>query len=118
MNQENFVYWLNGMLEYMDIDAASEDELREKLEGIRDHLDLVFEKVTPVRREVPKENINPISVAPTDTSGIDWEAITKQIEKELNKKKIIFPPSNPYKPGPYYTLGDFGLLPEDLKAIC
>jgi hypothetical protein len=48
MNQENFIYWLQGMLEYTDVDSLSQAVATDKLQGIKDHLELVMTKVTPV----------------------------------------------------------------------
>ena len=43
MTQENFVYWLNGFLEISDAKKLNEKQVQ----IIKDHLALVFEKVTP-----------------------------------------------------------------------
>lgn len=45
MTPENFTYWLNGYLEIENPKYISE----ENLQIIRDHLSLVFNKVTPDR---------------------------------------------------------------------
>lgn len=45
MNSEQFTYWLKGFFEISDTNNLSEKQVQ----IIRDHLDLVFNKVTPDR---------------------------------------------------------------------
>jgi hypothetical protein len=45
MNSESFTYWLQGFVELSDTDTISENQWL----MIKDHLKLVFDKVTPVR---------------------------------------------------------------------
>lgn len=45
MNYENFAYWLNGYVEITNPKQPTEDEWL----IIKDHLKLVFNKVTPYR---------------------------------------------------------------------
>lgn len=47
MSPENFVYWLQGYLELSD----SKDLDSNQLDIVKDHLKLVFNKVTPAYRE-------------------------------------------------------------------
>lgn len=54
MNSEQFVYWLQGMLEYTDVSKLNTEDLKIKLQGIKDHLKLVFTKVTPTPVEDKK----------------------------------------------------------------
>lgn len=54
MTTENFTYWLQGALELGQVQSFNEDQVR----IIQDHLDLVFNKVTPLR--LPKEGIDNI----------------------------------------------------------
>lgn len=47
MNAEQFAYWLQGALELGQVTKFNETQVR----IIQDHLDLVFNKVTPTRKE-------------------------------------------------------------------
>lgn len=49
MDSVQFTYWLQGALELGQVQSFNEDQAR----IIQDHLDLVFDKVTPLR--LPKE---------------------------------------------------------------
>lgn len=60
MNTEQFVYWLQGMLEYTDVNSLTEEDLKTKLQGIKDHLKLVFNKVTP-EAPVKQKSLNDLS---------------------------------------------------------
>lgn len=48
MNEREFCYWLKGYFEIADPKGLTEDQER-ILKTIKDHLDLVFFKVTPDR---------------------------------------------------------------------
>lgn len=48
MSPEQFTYWLKGFFEISDTNNLSEKQVQ----IIRDHLDLVFNKVTPDRVEI------------------------------------------------------------------
>ncbi len=58
MDSEQFVYWLHGFFEISDAKTLTETQVQ----IIKDHLDLVFNKVTPDRKIfTPKEiNNNPL----------------------------------------------------------
>lgn len=48
MNAQEFCYWLKGFFELTETDKVQIDHLtKEKTQMIRDHLGLVFQKVTP-----------------------------------------------------------------------
>jgi hypothetical protein len=73
MTPENFTYWLQGFVELQDT-RPSEQQWK----AIKDHLSLVFTKVTPHR---------PPSV----------DDMTKELEKILEKRKMPSPiPFAPY----------------------
>jgi len=55
MNSESFTYWLQGFVELSDTDTISEKQWL----MIKDHLKLVFDKVTPVRTP-DRTEFNPI----------------------------------------------------------
>ncbi len=44
MNEREFCYWLQGLLELSDVKTLDENQVK----MIKDHLQLVFNKVTPV----------------------------------------------------------------------
>lgn len=47
MDATQLAYWIQGMLEYTNVSELSEADLKLKLQGIKDHTALVFNKVTP-----------------------------------------------------------------------
>jgi hypothetical protein len=52
MTPEQFVYWLQGFMEIADPEALS----TRQIDTIRDHLDLVLNKVTPNRSAWPPKS--------------------------------------------------------------
>ena len=52
MSPDNFTYWLKGFFEISDAKKLDEKQI----DIIKDHLDLVFNKVTPIRDNVKKDN--------------------------------------------------------------
>ena len=52
MSPENFTYWLKGFFEISDAKKIDEKQI----DIIKDHLNLVFNKVTPVRDNAKKDN--------------------------------------------------------------
>lgn len=68
MTSEQFTYWLNGFFEISDTDILNENQVR----IIRDHLDLVFNKVTPNRQiEKTSTKYKAVSVLLDDPSIFD-----------------------------------------------
>lgn len=57
MTPENFVYWLQGMLEIGNPKTLNE----EQVQTIKDHIALVLTKVTPDRSDNPTEAKIPLS---------------------------------------------------------
>lgn len=62
MNERDFTYWLKGFLELSDSKELNEKQVT----IIRNHLDLVFEKVTPdvdlnfeYTKEIPRKSVLP-----------------------------------------------------------
>jgi hypothetical protein len=49
MNSEQFAYWINGYFEISGATVLNETQVK----VIKDHLDLVFNKVTPTREPLP-----------------------------------------------------------------
>lgn len=56
MTPEQFCYWLQGFIELAGNDLEQINAAR--IQVIRDHLDLVFNKVTPDRRQTLNEEID------------------------------------------------------------
>lgn len=48
MTERDFIYWLKGFLEISDPKRITEEQLK----VIKDHLDLLFNKITPERRGI------------------------------------------------------------------
>ena len=82
MTPENFVYWLQGFFELTENDTQQLDE--RKVQIIRDHLQLVFDKKTPDRKVV--------TIIDTPTIDDDIDAIRKM----LNRQKEDFTSPKPY----------------------
>lgn len=66
MTPENFAYWLQGYFEISGVSVLDEA----KVQIIKDHLDLVFSKITPERTT----NSTPIE--------IDWDKFKKTFEED------------------------------------
>ena len=83
MTPENFCYWLQGWLELNTTVDHRDGATPETLKMIKDHLDLVFKKVTPDRKE---DNTNEL--------GINLKEIIDQLEKD----KLVPVPNGPLEP--------------------
>lgn len=59
MTPEQFAYWLKGFVEIQNPETLDKDQLQ----IIKDHLELVFDKVTPVR--LPPKATPPTYPSPT-----------------------------------------------------
>lgn len=99
MTPENFTFWLQGFMEIQNPTTLDKDQIQ----IIKDHLDLVFNKVTPVRVPIAAPTIPiPISPpAPTTYPGI--------FPKTQPYSPITNPtPSNPWEQSPtiYCSTGD------------
>jgi hypothetical protein len=68
MNEQQFAYWLQGFAELNGDAPPDEDQWR----SIREHLALVFEKVTPAVRPgvIPKDDPN--RPLPKIVPGLGW----------------------------------------------
>ena len=85
MNSESFTYWLQGFVELQDSDTISEKQWL----IIKDHLKLVFDKVTPVRTSDRNEYKNPnyqeildaLRPKPVELIGkqFDWSQLQKPV---------------------------------------
>jgi hypothetical protein len=78
MQDRDFLYWVQGMLEYTDVNKLTFEDMRNKLQGIKDHATLALTKVTldtsPVKNSkpfelVPKEPTKPTAVKLQKTPG-------------------------------------------------
>lgn len=67
MTPENFTYWLQGFFEISDSNNLSETQVQ----IIKDHLDLVFDKKTPNRKEKKPvlQGLNPDLLKPGGTGS-------------------------------------------------
>ena len=68
MEINQFVYWLQGAIE-MNPDMLEKGMTSEQVQTIQDHLDLVFNKVTPDRFEKKKESLNIYTDYPNNGGG-------------------------------------------------
>jgi hypothetical protein len=68
MNERDFIYWLQGMLE--NVEETTLDEKR--LKSVKDHLKLVMTKVTPTYPSLT----SPHFVYPQDMYKTDTQAAT------------------------------------------
>lgn len=75
MDTTAFCYWLHGFFEISDSNILSETQVK----IIKDHLDLVFNKVTP-NRNIKEE----ISTIPPSV----WDCKNKDTEEEGNWQKF------------------------------
>lgn len=97
MNEQSFCYWLQGFIELSeDVDRPS----KAQWQAIKDHLQLVFNKVTPELGKVPGVEAAPISpVAPVPT----WPQ-----PPSVNPTPVIWPGGRPLtdwnRPGMMPTL--------------
>jgi len=58
MSPENFTFWLNGYFEILALSKTPNAELTlQQIVCIKDHLALVFQKVTPKRDRVEKRRV-------------------------------------------------------------
>ena len=71
MTQENFIYWLQGMLEYTNPLELSVLAAQDKLQGIKDHLKLVMNKITPESVQKPSKVGNWIN-KPSGARGVPY----------------------------------------------
>jgi hypothetical protein len=70
MTPENFTYWLVGYFEISGATYLSEDQTR----AVKDHLDLVFRKVTPDRStQVKSLSVNEGFYDPSHTLEKFWK---------------------------------------------
>lgn len=106
MNAENFAYWLQGFFELADTNELT----KEQIQMIKDHLGLVFNKVTPDRPSKKKAKagkgtkkalkelaeMTPPADAPSTT--VSTEQIRINIEDALRKMR-----EKPRDPYPYRT---------------
>lgn len=74
MSPEQFTYWLKGFFEISDTNNLSEKQVQ----IIRDHLDFVFNKVTPDRKcenlgyKLLETRFTGVSTNPLCGQDIDW----------------------------------------------
>ena len=98
MNYEQFAIWLHGFLEISNADEIN----KEQTQIIKDHLALLFEKKTPIRKEKKEE----------DTLE-HFKKLAEEWEKR-RPKDTEYPKYPPYAPMPMPTYPDFN----PHKIIC
>lgn len=86
MTPERFTDWLQGFVEIANSDTISEKQWQ----IIKDHLKLVFDKVTPVRTPDRNESILK-QITPT-TPNTDWKRVSDLIGKEVKFNEQYKPP--------------------------
>lgn len=85
MTPEQFTYWLQGFVELTNTKTISEQQWQ----AIKDHLSLVFNKVTPDRFKEEE------GVQVQEKKYIDK---LNEILRKLNKQDEPYVPVTPYKP--------------------
>ena len=91
MNYEQFAIWLHGFLEISNAETIDQNQTQ----IIKDHLALLFEKKTPIRREKKEDN-----------SFEHLKKLAEEIEKR-RPKDIEYPKYPPYPPMPMPTYPGF-----------
>jgi len=69
MDDKTFCYWLQGFVELQDSDSISDKQWF----IIKDHLKLVFDKVTPVRTPDRGVTISAPEIKIGSIPNIDWD---------------------------------------------
>jgi hypothetical protein len=82
MNYEQFAIWLHGFLEISNVESIDKNQTQ----IIKDHLALLFEKKTPIRREKKNINHNLCCEIPLSEifEGVD---LNTKFDTELHKNK-------------------------------
>lgn len=81
MNAENFTYWLQGFFELTDTDELTEDQVK----TIKDHLALVFQKVTPDRsKKKAKKPIKDTGTLKREPSALETAIAINPEQARLN----------------------------------
>lgn len=75
MNSQEFAYWLQGFVELQDSDSISDKQWL----VIKDHLKLVFDKMTPAYK---------IDIKPSTLPGTDWAKITDLFKYPIDTSRI------------------------------
>ena len=98
MTPENFAYWLQGYFELIDDGLPLTNT---QVEIIKDHLALVFTKVTPDRTNNVEDDIKDEGKIDLEFPLDEWKKLIKELE-EKNKNPWINPipqwPQNPTYP--------------------
>jgi hypothetical protein len=101
MNYEQFAIWLHGFLEISNADEIN----KEQTQIIRDHLALLFEKKTPIRKEKKEDD--------------DTVDRLKKLAEELDHPKDTeYPKYPPYAPIPMPTHPGFCMDQILVKKLC
>ena len=76
MTTENFCYWLQGLMEIQNPETLNATQVQE----IKNHLNLVFTKVTP--QVTIHRQLKPLSIG--NSEGLDCQASALTIEPDLS----------------------------------
>lgn len=88
MNSTDFTYWLQGFVELQDSDSISDKQWA----MIKDHLKLVFDKITPVR--TPDRNeLQPNFPIYKPTIGSPLDLIGKKVDPNYWQPGFGNPPA-------------------------
>jgi hypothetical protein len=93
-DSRDLLIWQQGLLEYVDLDSITLEQAKVLLKGIKDHMDLLVTKVTPVRKITKQEK--------TDENAKDILDRYKKIVPDPTKWIL---PNNPV---PYWPRPDEG----------
>lgn len=85
MSPESFTYWLQGYFEISDSNTLSPQQVQ----IIRDHLDLVFEKVTPDRKgyDPLDTKFTGVSSNPLCGTDVNWGELRRVLNEGRRQPK-------------------------------
>jgi len=85
MDSEQFVYWLQGFFEIADIGTSEDMEgiSPEQARIIRNHLDLVFNKVTPTVTEITDKDLLSPAESPPPIPYFDVNKFREKLQERL-----------------------------------
>jgi hypothetical protein len=73
MTPENFAYWLQGFFEIAGTDELTETQVK----MVKDHLALVFQKVTPDRSKKVKKKKKDVSPLEAAARAVDFDPFSR-----------------------------------------
>jgi hypothetical protein len=91
MTSQDFAYWLHGFFEISDSNKLTEKQVQ----IIKDHLDLVFKKVTPDYTDTETQKDTDIKNVPSEWPYTSWPYTTKPVVPITPYNPNWNPPYNP-----------------------